>query len=86
MNSISQLFEEAAWNQLFIPNRVSTIFRHPAFLHVSSKQELVAYMTNLLVVKINQIFFTFISRPLRRKIKFHRQENVIFLLRLKITA
>ena len=29
-------------------------FCHPAFLFVSSKQELVAYMTNLLVTKINQ--------------------------------
>ena len=72
-----QLFEEAAWSQLFIQNGFSTIFRHSAFLLVSFKQELVVYMTNLLVIKIIN-FFTFISRPLRRKIKYHKRENVIF--------
>ena len=51
-----QLFEEAAWSQLFIQNEFSTIFRHSAFLLVSFKQELVVYMTNLLVIKIINFF------------------------------
>ena len=73
-----QLFEEAAWSQLFIQNGFSTIFRHSAFLLVSFKQELCRIHDKLISHKNNQFFFTFISRPLRHKIKYYKRENVIF--------